>query len=246
MTTLAANVNRVFGLGNYNAVPVIASDIIYMGAAVGENGSGYARPLVAGDPFLGFAEAKVDNSSGAAGDLEVNLITKGRIQLSVTGVTGVADIGKPVYAADDNDFTLTESTNSLIGRIIRHVTSTTVIVEFDATRGGAGKLTPLTDNSGGTANDTLTALGGITSLTDNSGGTANDTIEVCGAAVTGVDGTGSNAASKADVDARLAAIANNFADVAAKVNALIADMDDAKNNFADVTAKVNSLIKRIK
>lgn len=55
-------------------------------------------------------------------------------------------------------------------------------------------------------------------LTDNSGGTANDTVEACGTAVTGVDGTGNNAASKADVDTRLTAIANNFADVTAKVN----------------------------
>lgn len=57
----------------------------------------------------------------------------------------------------------------------------------------------------------------IVDLTDNSGGTANDTLEACGTAVTGVDGTGSNAASKADVDARLASIANNIADLAAKI-----------------------------
>ena len=59
-------------------------------------------------------------------------------------------------------------------------------------------------------------------LTDNSGGTANDTVEDCGMAVTGVDGTGSNAASKADVDTRLTAIANNIADLAAKINAILA------------------------
>lgn len=58
----------------------------------------------------------------------------------------------------------------------------------------------------------------IVSLTDNSGGTANNTVEACGAAVTGVDGTGSNAASKDDVDARLVSIANNVADLAAKIN----------------------------
>lgn len=68
----------------------------------------------------------------------------------------------------------------------------------------------------------------ITDLTDNSGGTANNTVEACGAAVTGVDGTGSNAASKADVDARLTAIANNFADLAAKVNELNAALKAAQ------------------
>lgn len=67
----------------------------------------------------------------------------------------------------------------------------------------------------------LAGVEGITSLTDNSGGTANNTLEDCNNAVTGVDGTGNNAASKADVDARLVSIANNLADLAAKVNEII-------------------------
>ena len=65
-------------------------------------------------------------------------------------------------------------------------------------------------------------IAALVSLTDNSGGTATDTLEDCNNAVTGVDGTGSNAASKADVDARLVSIANNLADLSAKVNAVIA------------------------
>ncbi len=43
MTTLASDVQRPFELGTINEVPVIAGDIIYEGAAVGDNGSGYAR-----------------------------------------------------------------------------------------------------------------------------------------------------------------------------------------------------------
>ena len=35
MTTLAANAPRAFEIGSRNAIPVIASDIIYEGAAVG-------------------------------------------------------------------------------------------------------------------------------------------------------------------------------------------------------------------
>lgn len=41
MTTLASDVQRPFELGTINEVPVIAGDIIYEGAAVGDNGSGY-------------------------------------------------------------------------------------------------------------------------------------------------------------------------------------------------------------
>ncbi|NCS83375.1 MAG: cytoplasmic protein, partial [Cyanobacteria bacterium] len=58
MTTLAKDQSRDFQQGEINDTPVIATDIIYEGAAVGDNGSGYARPLVAGDPFLGFAACK--------------------------------------------------------------------------------------------------------------------------------------------------------------------------------------------
>jgi hypothetical protein len=160
MTTLAANVNRNYELGDYNAIPVIASDIVYKGAAVGDNGSGYARPLVAGDPFLGFADSQVDNAAGSAGDKAVSVLMRGSVVLSVTGATGVGDVGEAVYASDDATFTMTASTNSYIGRIVRHISSTTVLVAFDATRASLANLVALTDSSGGTASDTIAAIGG--------------------------------------------------------------------------------------
>jgi hypothetical protein len=166
MTTLAANVNRVYELDGYNDIPMIASDIIYKGAAVGDNGSGYARPLVAGDPFLGFAESPVDNAAGSAGDKSVSLVPRGAIVLSITGVTGVGDVGKAVYASDDDTFTLTESTNSYIGRIYRHVSGTAAVVRFDASRASLAVLTPLTDSSGGSAADTIAVIGGTYSQTE--------------------------------------------------------------------------------
>jgi hypothetical protein len=161
MATLATNKLRTFGLDDVlNDLPVVATDIIYQGAAVGDNASGYARPLVAGDPFKGFAEAKADNATGAAGAITVNVRQKGNVPLAVTGVTGVADVGKAVYASDDDTFTLTASTNSYVGRVSRHIASTTVLVEFDASKGGFGTATQLTDSSGGTAADTIAAIGG--------------------------------------------------------------------------------------
>ena len=63
MATLTANKARSWELGDHNDLPVIASDIIYQGAAVGDNGSGYMRPLSSGDPFRGFAHEKADNWS---------------------------------------------------------------------------------------------------------------------------------------------------------------------------------------
>lgn len=130
MTTLAADAPRDILLGDINELPVIATDIIYQGAAVGDNGSGYARPLVSGDPFRGFAELKVDNSAGAAGDKYVRCRRRGLIQLSVTSVA-ITDVGRPVYASDDNTFALA-GIGTKVGYVHRYVSSGVAVVAFDA------------------------------------------------------------------------------------------------------------------
>lgn len=132
MTTLAANVARPFELGDIQEVPVIAADIIYEGAAVGDNASGLARPLVAQDPFLGFAESKADNSAGAASAIKVRVRTRGFVQLSVVGASSTADVSETVYASDDDTFTLTSTSNTAIGKVARWVSGTTCIVYFEA------------------------------------------------------------------------------------------------------------------
>ena len=200
MATLATDKQRPYELGDLNSLPMVATDIIYEGAAVGiAAASGNARPLTAGDAFAGFCIQNADNATGSAGDVRVQVKTHGEVQLPVANVAAT-DLGKPVYASDDDTFVLTATGNSYIGKVKRFVSAGVAVVAFDVRRTGA----------------TLTAL------TDNSGGTANTTLEDCNDAVTGVDGTGSNAASKDDVDARLVSIANNFADLAAKVNEIIA------------------------
>jgi hypothetical protein len=132
MTTLAANSKRVFSEGNQSNYPVIAADIIYEGAAVGENASGYARPLAAGDPFLGFATRKADNSSGAAGDIDVEVLTRGVVKLAIASIAITANDRPAVYASDDDTFTLTASSNSLIGYVRRWISTGYAEVEFDA------------------------------------------------------------------------------------------------------------------
>ena len=133
MTTLAGDKARAYELGTIQEYPVVATDIIYEGAAVGENASGFARPLVAGDPFLGFAETRTDNSAGAAGDKLARVKRRGQVQLAVAGANAVtANDGPLVYASDDDTFTLTASTNSVIGRVSRWVESGVCVVDFDA------------------------------------------------------------------------------------------------------------------
>lgn len=132
MTTLAADSARTFELGDIGAYPVVATDILYEGSAIGDNGSGYARPLVSGDPFRGFCEAKVDNSAGSAGDKYARVVKRGLIKLAVASLA-ITDVGRPVYASDDDTFNLT-GIGSFIGHVDRYVSSGVGVVRFDASR----------------------------------------------------------------------------------------------------------------
>lgn len=132
MTTLAANVQRAYELGSRNEFPVIASDIIYEGAAVGlVDASGHAQPLAAGNRFVGFAEAKADNSAGAAAAINVRVIESGKVQLAVTGAL-ITDVGQPVYATDDAVFAFSPVGGVFIGFVHRFVSSGVAIIEFNA------------------------------------------------------------------------------------------------------------------
>lgn len=136
MATLAADVKRVYELNMdpvLNDIPMIASDTIYEGAAVGESSStGNARPLVAGDNFLGFAVAQVTNGS-TIGENTVRVRQRGVVELTVTGVTADDDLGIAVYASDDATFTTASTSNTQIGKLIRWVSGTTAMVYFEAT-----------------------------------------------------------------------------------------------------------------
>lgn len=131
MTTLATDTPRAYELGDRNDLPVIASDIIYEGAAVGVvAASGHARPLVGGDKFGGFCEQRADNSAGAAAAINVRVLKEGEIQLSVSGAV-ITDINQPVYATDDNTFVFSPVGATFIGFVKRFVSSGVVVVAFD-------------------------------------------------------------------------------------------------------------------
>lgn len=138
MATLAKDKPRQFentgGHPSYNEVPAIATDIIYNGAAVGESSSaGTARPLVAGDTFLGFCVEQCDNSTGAAGDKIVKVLDKGVVWLTVTSGDNIDDLEDTVYASDDDTFTKASTSNSSIGKIKRYDSATgKCLVAFEA------------------------------------------------------------------------------------------------------------------
>lgn len=135
MATRSTDINRVFEFNAdevLNDIPMIASDTIYAGSAVGESSStGNARPLVGGDAFLGFAVAQVTNG-GTIGANNVRVRQKGVVKLAVTGITADDDLGVAVYASDDDTFTTTASGATQIGKVVRWLSSTSVMVYFEA------------------------------------------------------------------------------------------------------------------
>ena len=132
MATLAANKIRTFrGDSTYRDLPAVASDILYQGSAAGDS-SGTVRPLNAGDAFLGFVDAKSDNSAGSASAINVRLRQNGEVLLAITSVASTDDIGATVYASDDDTFTLASTSNSSIGKITEWVSSTSAWVYFEA------------------------------------------------------------------------------------------------------------------
>lgn len=134
MTTAAADTPRDYELGVepvFNDIPCITADIVYEGSAVGIS-SGYARPFVVSDEFVGFCDQKCDNSSGSNGDKNVRVRSQGIVSLAVTGASAVTHINDAVYASDDNAFTLTASGSTQIGKVHRWVSGTTCLVVFKA------------------------------------------------------------------------------------------------------------------
>jgi len=126
---LSADTPRAYELGENNILPVLGSTKIYEGAAIGLS-SGYARGLVAGDSFQGFALEQADNSAVATnGAINVLVKIKGKVQITLTSVA-ITDVGSKVYMSADGTFTLTSSGNSVVGHIHRYVTTNTCVIEF--------------------------------------------------------------------------------------------------------------------
>lgn len=129
MTALTKDTNRVYELGNINELPVAGSEIIYQGAALSCNSSGYVKGITDGDTFAGFAEDNCDNSDGSDGAKNVRVRKKGSILLEISGLT-LADVNKSVYATDDNTFTLSSTNAVYIGQISRIDASGAALVDF--------------------------------------------------------------------------------------------------------------------
>ncbi len=224
---LALNTPRDYYLGDFADLP--ASTVhMYEGAAIGLT-SGYARGLVAGDAFQGFADRECDNSAGSAGGKSVKVRRSGYIKIAVTGASAVTDAGSPVYASADGTFTLTSGSNSLIGHVEMWISSTTCIVYFEASSGSpvfgnvacANLATTGTNALGNGAADTIGFYGKTptaqqTHIADAAAATATALTEAYGTA----NGTFE------DVTASFSQtiLNNNFQECVTAINLLITDV----------------------
>lgn len=112
--------------------PVAASTTIYQGTLV-FGASGYADDDTASglNPFLGVAIEKKDNSSGSAGDLNLELWKGGVFELSGSGFSQ-SSVGDPVYATDNYTITTTPTEAGVkIGTVSEYVSATKARVQIE-------------------------------------------------------------------------------------------------------------------
>jgi len=138
MTAQAADRDPLLRLSADHSDPVAAATLIYMGALVMLDTSGNAVPGAATATLKarGFAKFKADNSSGAAGDIDVEtIVAAGEMANSAGGdeITA-ADIGNACFVVDDQTVAKTSSggTRPVAGRIEEVTADGRVVVKCGA------------------------------------------------------------------------------------------------------------------
>lgn len=108
-----------------------ASTTVYEGSFVSvAAGTGTVAPTAAGaggTVFVGIALKKV--TSAASGTYTVPVLCGGYFQHALASVAS-ADIGKVAFASDDNTLTLTDTSNTAVGRIVNVPATGTCVVKM--------------------------------------------------------------------------------------------------------------------
>lgn len=123
MTALVTDRNTRERSGDRREFPVASTAVIYAGALVALNASGFAVPMSTATTLLavGRCEGRMDNSAGSNGDLMVRVgvgIYRFTNSAAADEIT-TSDIGKLCYGVDDQTVALTDgtSTRSVAGTI---------------------------------------------------------------------------------------------------------------------------------
>lgn len=143
MTAKTANTDAIRKEGQMISTPVIASEIIYKGTptfakAAGDafSNDGTTNTLAVGDVFIWISVEQADNSTGAAGDVDVRTYLEGCFLLTFSDTITKANQGDDVYvnnASDDSVVTITTDTGNpqvIIGKIAQFVSTNTAYVKI--------------------------------------------------------------------------------------------------------------------
>ena len=131
--------------GDLRSYPVAASVNVLQGTMVYLTAAGFATDVTATgvNGFVGIAVGQADNTSGAAGDIQVEVYTEGDFELVGAGTQ--ANVGDYVYGDDNYAInTAIGSTSVPIGRVVGFVSATRLIVEIHPTGDGALPVAALT------------------------------------------------------------------------------------------------------
>jgi|688.fasta_scaffold14003_5 hypothetical protein len=145
---MAVTANQVIKVqeGDRRSYPVEESTRIYQGTMVYVNAAGYACDVTATgvNAFVGIAVAEADNTSGADGDIEVEVYTEGDFELTGT-FNSITDVGMPAYGDDNYAVVVALGASSVrIGRVVRFVSTTKAIIAIKPSGVGALEVAPLT------------------------------------------------------------------------------------------------------
>lgn len=155
------------GIGYQVDYQVAASTVIYKGGFVALNDAGYLVMYVAppastatatGNKFVGIALEHIASQT-SAGDARCRVQIGGYFTYALTSAV-IADVGKPVFASDDNTLTKVGLGNAFVGTIVELASAGNVVVELPAMgvqpRGGIIQRTSATLD--------LTAASDVTSI----------------------------------------------------------------------------------
>lgn len=141
MAALAANrtFKRAGTVRRLTKVPVAANAVIWLGAIVAINASGYAVPAsdTAALKVVGICWASsVNNTGGANGALTIDVAEGDFDMVNAGGAVTQASALKGVYVSDDQSVTTSAvSANDILAGIAVDITTTTVVVRFSADYG---------------------------------------------------------------------------------------------------------------
>ena len=163
-------------------VDMAATGHVYRGTPCSFPAAGGVDTLTAGEKFAGFPEREVDNSAGLAGDLQADLKLETYPKLTVVGVSALTDVGRKVYALDNNSYTLVPGApgaSTLIGTVHRHISTTSCIVHalagMDDDIALQELITPVVEATAGVHTITAAELLSGLYLRDCAGGARTDT-----------------------------------------------------------------------